>query len=224
MSLKVLSLVLILLAPQVMAETFIGRTVGITDGRDPGAQVDDVGYLAALIARLVADGRIDPSQVFVAGHSNGDGMAMRLACDRPDLIAGIAVVATKAPTNYNCRQGRSVPAIFFYGTADPAAPPQGRPQSDRLGGTLSADATLALWSERNGCGGPRLAKNLDSHHDGTSAQIFQYRNCRAPLVYVLIAGHGHAWPGAGSRLSGLQGPATQEVDAAELAWWFFSLR
>lgn len=61
-----------------------------------------------------------------------------------------------------------------------------------------------------------------NHQDGTRAELFQYSVCLAELAYVLIEGHGNAWPGAGPRLQRLLGPATQEVDAAVLAWWFFS--
>ena len=192
------------------------------DGRNPDGRVDDVAFLTALIASLVADGRADPRRVFLAGHSNGGGMAMRMACDRPNLIAGIAVAATKIPTNYQCPKGRPVPAIFFHGTLDPIAPPQGRPDDHRLGGALSAEATLAAWSARNGCQGSELSQTIDTQDDGASAQIIRYANCQAPLVNVSIDGHGHAWPGAGARLPRLLGPATQEVDAAVLAWRFFS--
>jgi len=192
------------------------------DGRDPGARVDDVAYLSALIDSLVSAGQADPARVFLAGHSNGGGMAMRMACDRPDLIAGIAVAATKISTNYQCPQGRPVPAIFFHGTQDPIAPPNGRPDDHRLGGTLSADTTVVLWSARNGCQRAETTENIDNRDDETSAQIIRYSGCHAPLVNVSITGHGHAWPGAGARLPRLQGPATKEVDAAVLSWRFFS--
>ena len=149
-------------------------------------------------------------------------MAMRMACDRPDLIAGVAVIATKIPSAYSCSRGASVPAIFFHGTEDPIAPHEGRPDDDRLGGTLSAKDTLATWAKRNKCRKVGQTRTIDRKDDGTSAEIIQYAGCRAPSVYVLIEGHGHAWPGAGPRLVRIQGPATREIDAAALSWWLFS--
>jgi len=192
------------------------------DGRSASNPVDDAAYLAALINALVADGRADPAKIFMVGHSNGGGMAMRMACDHPDLIAGISVAATKTPIAYQCAQGTPVPAIFFHGTADPVAPHQGRPNGHRLGGTLSAQDTISLWSARNRCGGVHARQKVDRINDGTSAEIIQYDQCRAPLFNVLIEGHGHAWPGAGPRLTRLQGPASEEIDATALTWWFFS--
>ena len=83
------------------------------DGRRRDNQTNDVAYLSALITKLTGDGLADGARVFLAGHSNGGGMAMRMACDRPNLVSGIAVVSTNTPANYPCRKGRPVPAIFF---------------------------------------------------------------------------------------------------------------
>ncbi|NNE88173.1 MAG: alpha/beta fold hydrolase [Silicimonas sp.] len=191
------------------------------DGRSASAGVDDVGYLVDFITALVRDGRVDPAKVFLAGHSNGGGMAMRFACDRPDLIAGIAVIATKIPTAYQCRQGRPVPAIFFHGTLDPIAPHEGRPQGSRLGATLSAADTLRVWASRNRCEGIARTQTIDRRNDGTSADLIAYAGCRAALWQVLIDGHGHDWPGNGRGATRLQGPATKEVAAGQLSWRFF---
>lgn len=192
------------------------------DGRSAQNGVDDVAYLSALIDRFVADGVADPDRVFLAGHSNGGGMAMRMACDTPRQIAGIAVIATKVLAAFQCRNGSPVPAVFFHGTEDPVAPHAGRPSGHRLGATLSAEASLSLWSARNKCNGTRNTRIIDRRNDGTQATIIPYARCRAPLTYVLIDGHGHAWPGAGPRLTRLQGPATKELDAAVLSWAFFA--
>ena len=192
------------------------------DGRDPRLRIDDVDYLSTAISRLIESGQVDPNRVFLAGHSNGGGMAMRLACERPELVAGLAVVATKIPTNYQCRDGKPVPAIFFFGTEDPISPPEGRPSSDRLGAALSEEATLQLWANRNGCLGRSLSQSIDRRADGTSVEVYQYSGCQRPLMYVSIIGHGHGWPGAGARFVRLQGRATQEVDASQVAWQFFS--
>ena len=192
------------------------------DGRSDRNRSDDVAYLAALVGQLVAAGRVDPERIYWAGHSNGGGMAMRMACDRPDLVAGISVVATKTSVNYQCAGGQGVPAIFFHGTDDPIAPHGGRSANSRLGATLSADQTLALWARRNGCGGPGRVQEIDRVDDGTRVEITQYSRCRKPLAHVVLHGAGHNWPGASGR--GRQGPESREIDAAQLSWWFFEGR
>ena len=192
------------------------------DGRSPGNPTDDIGYLAALAESLVARGLSQPGRIFFAGHSNGGGMAMRMACDRPDLVRGIAVVATKVPTNYQCANGAKTPAIFFYGTDDPISPHSGRTAGSRLGAALSAEKSLALWQQRNGCTGAPNSQTVDRRDDGTSAEIMSFKGCAAALVAVIIAGHGHDWPKPGSRPTRLQGAASQEIDASALIWQFFS--
>ena len=192
------------------------------DGRNSNNATDDVAYLSALIATLVADGRADPRRVFWAGHSNGGGMAMRMACDRPDLSAGIAVIATKVPAAFQCATGAPVPAIFFHGTRDPIAPHAGRLASSRLGETLSAKNSLKLWQGRNKCSGATRARTINRVDDGTEAKIINYTRCRAALTHVEIQGHGHGWPSRSGRATRLQGPATKELSATQLSWRFFS--
>ena len=194
------------------------------DGRRARAQTDDAGYLRDFARALVAQGLAKPSRIYWAGHSNGGGMAMRMACAHPELVAGIAVVATKVPTEYPCTDGRPLPAIFFHGTADPIAPHDGRSADSRLGHTLSAEGSLGVWQKRNRCRPPDKAKTLDREDDGTSAKTYRYRRCAAPLMYVRIDGHGHDWPMPGRRATRLQGPASQEVNASTLIWRFFEKR
>lgn len=187
-----------------------------------GQARDDVAYLSALIEDLVAQGRADPARIFLAGHSNGGAMALRMACDAPTLIAGIAVVAMNAPRTLRCAQGAPLPVLFVHGDADPVVPPEGIAGSSSALGLLSVEETLALWSARNGCRGAPVRKTLKSSTAQDVALFSRYQNCRAPLLQVQIAGHGHEWPGAGPRARWIQGPASREVDAASLSWWFFS--
>ena len=190
------------------------------DGRSARNRTDDVGFLSDLISDLVRRGIADADRVFLAGHSNGGGMAMRMACDRPDLVSGIAVAATKVLTNYSCEDGDPVPAIFFHGTLDPISPDGGR--SGGLGDALSSEASLSVWKARNRCTGPVRTQTFDRVDDDTSIRSATYTNCRAKLRHILIEGHGHGWPDPRSRATRLQGPATKEVDAAASSWRFFS--
>lgn len=192
------------------------------DGRQ-GPDTTDVDYLSALIADFVARGLADPRAIYAIGHSNGGGMAMRLACDRPDLIRGISVIATKAVAAYPCANGAPVQAIFFHGTDDRISPHEGRPAGHRLGETLSADATMALWARRNGCSGARPAQQIDNRPgDRTVLQLINYRGCRAALTQIVIQDGGHGWPGSG-RSTAIGGRITREVDAGRASLRFFGL-
>ncbi len=191
------------------------------DGRSPANRVDDVGYLSSVVQSLIADGRADPRQIFFTGHSNGGGMAMRMACDRPDLVRGIAVVATKTALNYQCPNGAPVPALFIHGTQDPISPHQGRSGDSRLGGALSSAATFDLWRKRNRCSGNARTSTIDRQDDGTSVEVKQYASCTRPFVSIVINGHGHDWPSRTGKKTRLQGPASKEVEGASVVWRFF---
>jgi len=55
--------------------------------------VDDVGFIRALIEQLQAEYSIDPKRIFVNGISNGGMMAYRLGCELSDKLAAIAPIA-----------------------------------------------------------------------------------------------------------------------------------
>src|SRR3546814_4607864 len=60
---------------------------------DKSDGTDDVGFLSQLITTATMLRPIDPKRVYLPGMSNGGFMVERLACARPDLIAGAAIVA-----------------------------------------------------------------------------------------------------------------------------------
>ncbi|MCB1396147.1 MAG: alpha/beta fold hydrolase [Rhodobacteraceae bacterium] len=207
------------------------------DGRQPDEPRDDVAALLALVARVVEGGVGDAGRLYVVGHSNGGGMAMRLACAVPERLAGIAVGAAKTLVGAPCaRPNRPVPALFVHGTADAAAPHGGRRRDSadrriaeiatRFGETLSAADTLSLWSRNNGCSGPpRVAVADPDPGDGVSLRVHDYRNCVAALRWIEVIGGGHSWPGAppSQALQALFGPEpwVRDLDlgAAAVAFW-----
>jgi polyhydroxybutyrate depolymerase len=54
---------------------------------------DDLGFLKALVARLVRDWNADPGRVYAAGWSNGGSMVHRLAAEAPDVFAAVTSVS-----------------------------------------------------------------------------------------------------------------------------------
>jgi len=187
---------------------------------------DDVGYLDRLIQTAIDRGAADPDRIFVLGHSNGGGMAVRLSCERPQRLAGIAVVATKALKSYTCPSSTPLPAIFIYGTRDPIAPHAGRPTGTEwsggtnIGATRSALDTLGIWATRNRCPASPTERKIDKAGDRTTLSVLTWSNCAAPLAAIIVHGGGHGWPGARRALEWALGPATREVDAGDAALRF----
>jgi polyhydroxybutyrate depolymerase len=184
------------------------------DGRGPSQPdrqgIDDVGFITALVAKLVADFGVDPGHVFATGMSAGAFMVNRLACDRADVFAAIAPVAGTLGVNAGCAPSRPVAVLATHGTADPIVPFAGGSMNGR-GGTsiiVAAPAIVTRWRQADGCQDNPAADGLPSTGDGSGVQQFTSSAC-APgtaVVFKQVDGGGHTWPG----------------DAAEASWQFFA--
>ena len=80
--------------------------------------VDDVGFVRAIIKQLQTDACIDSKRVYASGCSNGGGMSYRLACDAADVIAAVAPVdcdcvtgSTSNPSCASCNPARPISEI-----------------------------------------------------------------------------------------------------------------
>ena len=83
----------VLWLPTSMALRNIGTIcAAFRSGRRISNNVDDVGFFAALIGKLTAEGGADPRRVYVTGISNGGLMTHRLGCELADKITAIAPV------------------------------------------------------------------------------------------------------------------------------------
>lgn len=195
----------------------------ITDGQD------DVGFLRALIGTMIESRGIDPDRVFVAGISNGAMMAARLACEAPEVVAGVAMVVGLMPTAIasSCRDDVAVRWIGILGDADPAMPFEGgtiRALGRSLGEVLSAGDTFEQAARRNRCGGPASSTRSDAlASEGLGLRIETYANCMAETRMIVIEGGGHGWPGSGigRRAEWMFGHNAQRVRATELILDFF---
>lgn len=178
--------------------------------------VDDSGFLAALIGRLVDAGIADPKRVFVTGMSNGGMMSHRLACERADLVAAAAPVAGAIGIP-NCAPSRPVSIEMFNGLADQHVPYRGgagkksfAPRTDR-----AVAENDALWAAADKCGPAEVS-------DG--AVKVERRTCAegTEVVQFTHAG-GHVWPGGKAGLRhGNADPPVSDPKASEEIWKFFA--
>jgi len=174
-----------------------GRMTG--EGK-PVQDVDDLGFLRAMLEQLAAEGLVDPKRAFFVGYSDGGGLAMRVLCEAPELAAGAAAVAMTLPEGPDCAGGAPVPLMLINGTADPWVPFSGGqvsiPGKQDQGRVLSAEATAARFAQRNHCGAwDEIAITDHFPTDGTQVRLHVYRGCAAPLFQYIAEGGGHTWAG-----------------------------
>jgi polyhydroxybutyrate depolymerase len=84
-----------------------------------GSEVDDVAYLSGLIEEAIGWFAIDEAKIYMMGHSNGGFMSHRMACERSDLLAGIANVAGATWFDAaDCGEPEPVSVLQVHGTWD----------------------------------------------------------------------------------------------------------
>jgi polyhydroxybutyrate depolymerase len=182
--------------------------------------VDDVGFIRALIDEVSAHHPVDARRIYAAGMSNGGMMAHRLGRELSDRIAAIAPVVgavfgdEPAPTH-------AVSALMINGMLDENVPWQGGPPGGR--GARGWDGTptrpaldqLAFWSRTNACG----REPVETEND---RWIAWRARCPAhvDVQLYLVKDNGHAWPGGQPGSARGDTPSTA-IDATKVIWAFF---
>ena len=172
-------------------------------------QVDDVGFILALVDQLIADYDLDPSRVFVTGFSNGGMLAYRLACES-DRFAAIAPVG--ATLVIECGEPSPVSVLAIHGDADRAVP-LGGGTTDGSGGIrgLPIADVNAFWRDVDDCEEPAVTT------EGVVTTSLAVCADEREVGLVMVAGGGHQWPG-----SLVPNDASSTAfDATSMIWEFF---
>jgi polyhydroxybutyrate depolymerase len=175
-------------------------------------QVDDLGFVNAMLDALESKLCVDPGRVYVTGMSNGAFFAQRIGCELSDRVAAIAPVAGVV-LQPACTPSRPISVIEFHGTLDPLVPYQG----DTLLGLRSVPETFALWSGIDDCHG-EIAVTYENH----DSRCVTEQACGAGTKVTLctVTGGGHTWPG-GLPLPPQFGYTTPYLSATHAMWTFF---
>ena len=157
-----------------------------------GSGIDDVGFVAWVIADLEQQTAIDRRRVVIAGHSNGAMLAWRIACERADVVAGAVVVEGQLGID-SCTPSRGVDLRQIHGDADTFVPLAGGVGATSFSQTdyVSAAASQALWTAGQGCTGS--SPSTQDH-----LTITTWTGCAGGTTsrLIVISGGTHAWPGA----------------------------
>ncbi len=194
--------------------------------------VDDVGFIVALIGYLTKNYHADPRNVFVVGMSNGGLMTYRLACEVPERLRAVAVVGVSMSTNLyeNCTSNVPLPILIILGTEDSLVPWGGGELHFgplKLGKAISINETVSYWVKRNGCAlnsGKVYLPDKDPK-DGTRVWMERHSHCRggAEVVFYGIDGGGHTWPGGYQYLpERIIGRTSRDINADQVIWNFFA--
>jgi len=78
--------------------------------------IDDAGFIRAVVTKTAQDGCIDLKRVYATGLSNGGIMSQWLACDAADVFAAVAPVS--GPNMIDCKPSRSISVVLYRGLMD----------------------------------------------------------------------------------------------------------
>lgn len=161
-----------------------GACCGVATGRD----IDDVGFVRALLDEVATTLCIDRDRVYATGMSNGGFMSHRLACEAADIITAVGPVAGPLGLEpEDCQPARPIPVIHFHGTADLVVPYPGN-----LTGFPPVEESMQGWADRNGCD-PDSTVTLEM--DDATCQTWEGCDADATVTLCALDGAGHCWPG-----------------------------
>jgi polyhydroxybutyrate depolymerase len=153
------------------------------NGGDNKSDVDDLGFIEALINKLSSENLIDLKRVYAVGYSNGGMMSYALACYKSGLISAIGSVSGYM-LQTECSPSHSIPLIKLHGTTD---------YYDGGGVYNSVESVLNFWVNFNNTDTDPIINNINDN--GTSITKYKYENGNSNVSvehYKIIDGE-HVW-------------------------------
>jgi polyhydroxybutyrate depolymerase len=180
-------------------------------GQAARENIDDVGFITAMVGKISAVTAIDKSRVYVAGMSNGGIMSYTLACNSAIFAAIGANSATQLDA---CATPHPTSVIHIHGTDDRLVPYNGGQGAKSVDGPPIADVN-AFWRNVDHCGPPDIATNASV--TTSTAACADNRS----VVLITIEGGRHGWPGGTTAPEGAD-PTSQALNATQTIWQFFA--
>jgi len=192
-----------------------------------GAAPDDVGFLAALIARVHADYGTDPCRTYMTGFSNGAMMTNTFVSIRADAVAAIAPVSGGWITAYGGNESElspsgPVPAWIWRGSNETFVTGVGANARSR---TQQDQEQLAFWVQHNAA---TLVETTSEvlNYGVPRTYVTRIHAGSAPVRFTEVQGTGHVYqPGAADLIwnrffsqiassSGACAPCTADLDGS----------
>jgi len=177
-----------------MAINLMGTTI------TPNSEVDDEGFLLAMMDSLETSYSLDSDSIFLAGFSMGGFMTHRMAIEHGDLFTA-AVTGNGLITLPLAEQTPTTPVrlMHIHGTADNIVTYDGHfymPSIGDLTVGIGAEQTVAYWVEHNGCSENAIIDSLpDRRDDGLRFVRHTYANTTngAEVQFLQVIGGEHVY-------------------------------
>lgn len=190
-------------------------------------EIDDVAFFERVLNEVAQQVALDEGAVFVTGLSNGGHFALRLAIERPNLLAAVGAVAAAMPEASECAEPTEpVAVLLMNGTDDPILLFAGGEMAFNRGLVLGATESIAVWADLAEAESDREVirfADIDCS-DGSTVVQTNHRGKR-PVTLVAVEGGGHTEPSLTERHRRLWtrvvGPQNHDIEMAEQIWAFW---
>ena len=174
--------------------------------------IDDVGFIRALINNLVSTLNINSSRIYITGMSGGGLMTYRLGADLSDIVAAIAPVAgsiggiwyTESSLYVIPEPAHPVPVIIFHGLQDRNLPYEGgwvngtlrffntNIKKDINTYFLSVNESVSFWVEHNNCNPEPEVNEIGN----VVKTMYMNGDNDSEVVLYTVKDGGHEWFGS----------------------------
>ncbi|HBE01027.1 MAG: hypothetical protein A2096_10460 [Spirochaetes bacterium GWF1_41_5] len=187
--------------------------------------IDDIGFINALIDELVTRFHADAKCIFATGFSNGASMTFRAGLELSERIAAIAPVSG-ALWITNIQPAVCLPLCYIHGGADTMNPVHGGAPKTQ-GGIIMGEGKskppvknhILRWAEICGIPAEPLTAVLSN---GITMKHYAAGRNGSTIMQYTIEKCGHTWPGGISLLpASMVGEVTGEFIAVDVIWEFF---
>jgi polyhydroxybutyrate depolymerase len=201
---------------------FLTWNIGLSPTFATRQNVDDIGYVRAILADLSRMVPVDPRRVFATGFSQGATLCYRLACELSTVIAAIAPVSGVMHVPESERHPeRPIPILHFHGRQDPLVLYQGGPAETPAGiiDRPGVEDTIRWWVKQNG-----LPETPSAQERRGQAELVRFGPAHggADVSLWTLQDGGHTWPGGRSSLPEERaGRINHDISATRLIGEFF---
>jgi poly(3-hydroxybutyrate) depolymerase len=193
--------------------------------------INDLGFIQALVNHFQSHYSIKPTQTFAAGLSNGGHLVYRFALESPETFQALASMAANLPSkeDLECRSAeRGVSIMIMTGTEDPMNRFDGgdviAPDGTNLGSVRSAKNTVEFFRKLAGYDAVPSVYPYPDKDDlkSTGVDRLTWDSNSGPEVSLyLVYGGGHSIPQSKFRAPEVYGRTITEISGPEEIWKFF---
>lgn len=177
------------------------------------SKVDDLGFIKALVTKLIEEYKLNSNHVFATGMSNGGDLSFYLACFASDMFQAVAPIAGSMmqTTVEACSPKRPLPIFEVHGDADDVTLFKGdMANKDQWGPYPDIPFVMDFWVDMNALELSEIT-NLPGVPEGENSVSFQRywsENSDREVWFYVIDEGGHDWP-------------VNEINTSQEIWKFF---